>query len=538
MAVKESEVVLVSPMGVMYYSHLPYALLFLSSYLETNGIRTQIVDLRPKIKSYHLRVFSERISLMVNRRYPYFDAILSELKQRTPLLIGLQCYTAHYPSVMQLAKFIKEENSNIAIVAGGVHATIRPQDFIFAGSPIDFAISGEGETPLLKLARALKDKSGFDNIEGLSWLKDGKTPIIGSRNIEADISQFPVPDYGKVDMKFYTYPCVGNIEGLPLSGVGIITSRGCPYNCHFCANIYMRPENNKISRIRYRPAGQIADELQLLKDKYKIDGFFVTEACPFVTKERVVDFCETLIKRNLNLVWGTKLRADFLDDEGLLRLMKRTGLMHIDFGVESGSPAMLKAINKQITVGQIKNAFRLCRKNGIRTSANIMFNLPNEIEEDLLLTQELLDRIKPTVAAVQLYVPELGSKFYEEYVSPQLTTSEYDIYGNDANFHYEINDKRFKFVKHNTDLEKLMARLRMKHNKLMHITFRPAYWKRVIVSPKLSEYMLEYIILFFYSFYKVIVECDSFFFKNYLKKTFKKVISLFVPSKKVPPQQF
>lgn len=477
---KTSNIILISPITRVYSTYLPFALLYLSSYLESCGISTKIIDLKIRNK--------ERYIDFENR---YINTILKSIDENEPLLIGLTCFTAEYNLTMKLAQTIRN-NTNTPIVVGGIHATLKPQEFIFSGSPVDFAVIGEGETPLFTLVNVLKNKYSFKKLKSTAYLgSNNKMQVNGVCNVEKDLSKFPMPNYDKIDMNFYIQPCAWHVRPLLLSGIQIITSRGCPYSCDFCANNYLRSKNKGCPSVRYRPIDQIIEELELLVKKYKIDGFYVIDDCFMILKERTVEFCEKLIKKGLNLVWGAETRVNFVTDENLLKLMKKSGLIQLDFGVESGSPSMLKEINKQQTVKQIEAAFKLCKKVGIRTFANIMFNLPNETEEDVILTEKLLNNIKPSVLGMALTVPLLGTKIYEEYVFPKLTPPEYELYNKDP--YYKIVDDRFMLAKYTIDFKKLTAKLRLKYGLFGGISLSPIYLRKLIKSKYLRVYITKFI---------------------------------------------
>jgi len=477
---KTSNIILISPITRAYSIYLPFALLYLSSYLESYGIFTKIIDLKIRNK--------ERYIDFENR---YINTVLKSIDENGPLLIGLTCFTAEYNLTMKLAQTIRN-NTNTPIVVGGVHATLKPQEFIFPGSPIDFAVIGEGETPLLTLANVLKNKYSFKELKSTAYLgSNNKMQVNGVCNVEKDLSKFPMPNYDKIDMNFYVQPSTGQVRFLLLSGIQILTSRGCPYSCDFCANNYLRSKNKACPSVRYRPIDQIIEELELLVKKYEIDGFYAMDDCFMILKERTVEFCEKLIKKELNLVWGAETRVNFATDEKLLRLMKKSGLIQLDFGVESGSPSMLKEINKQQTVKQIEAAFKLCKKVGIRTFANIMFNLPNETEKDVILTEKLLNDIKPSVLAMALTVPLLGTKIYEKYVFPKLTPPEYELYNKSP--YYGIVDDRFILARYIIDFKKLTAKLRLKYGLFGGISLSPIYLRKLIKSKYLLVYITKFI---------------------------------------------
>ena len=308
--------------------------------------------------------------LLKRNRYAVFcEEIIEEIRVRKPVLVGISCYTPEYHWTMEMARKIKER-TGVSIVVGGIHATIKQEDFIFKGSPVDFAIIGEGETPLTELVLALKEQRPLKQHGSIAYLDKNGDASIGTCNIEKDIAAYPSPDYRKIDMRSFLKPVSYHIRNIALSGVEIFTSRGCPYQCEFCNNTYMWQSQKIAPAIRYRDVDRVIDELKYMAAVYGIDGFYVLDDCFLLSKQRVADFCEKLIKSGPELVWGAETRVNLVNDEALLKLMKRSGLIQLDFGVESGSPAMLSAIQKGITVDQTKKAFDLCRRNGIRSFAN------------------------------------------------------------------------------------------------------------------------------------------------------------------------
>lgn len=489
------DVVLISPENRKYSISLPFALLYLSSYLEANSVSTQIIDLKDT-----RRAFSRL------RRQPesYDKVVVDYIKKNRPVLVGLTCYTSEYNSVMRTARMIKE-SADVFIVVGGVHPTLMPQDFLFEQSPVDFVIMGDGETPLLGLVNSLKrgDES-YKKTHGVGYFEmTDKRAVTHGCNVELDLSRFPMPDYQKIDMDFYTRPDIEHVRWLPISGVSIFTGRGCPYNCEFCAVNFLRSLNKNAAKMRYRPVEQVIEEIKLLVKNYRIDGFYVLDDCFMVNEERTTEFCRKLIAERLDLIWGCETRVNLVRSERLLKLMKMAGCIQMDFGVETGSPGMLNAVNKEVTVEEIKTAFRLCRKTGIRTFANILFNLPNETKEDVVLTHLFLNQIKPSVVGCATTVPLLGTALYEKHVFPRLTPQEYELYN--LNVYEDIVDKRFKLACHDLDLIKIVRRLNNKYMDSLSnwcrvpnsipLNFR--YWRKILASYNWQKYLSVYMRMLF-----------------------------------------
>lgn len=484
------DVVLVSPENRKYFKYVPFALLYLSSYLEANGVSTRIIDLKDMTRG-----FSRAPRLTES----YDRTVVNFIKESRPILVGLTCYTSEYNSVIKTARMIKEAVDTF-IVVGGVHPTLMPHDFLFEKSPVDFVIMGDGEMPLLRLVNSIKqDDNSYKRIPGVGYFEIEENKVVTQGcNVELDLSKFPMPDYGKINMDFYTNPDIEHIRWLSIAGVSIFTSRGCPYNCEFCAVNFLKSLNRDAAKMRYRPIDQVIEEIEFLVKKYHIDGFYVLDDCFMVQEERTVEFCQKLIAKRLNLIWGCETRVNLIRNENLLKLMKSAGCIQMDFGVETGSPDMLKGVNKQVTVEQIKTAFQLCRRNGIRTFANILFNLPNETEEDVVLTHQLLSEIKPSVVGCGTTVPLLGSVLYEKYVFPKLTLQEYELYN--LNVYEKIVDERFKLAQHDLDFVSIVRRLNNKYLDPVLYCYRlpsaipliSIYWRKILTSYHWRKYLSVY----------------------------------------------
>ena len=137
------DICFVSPAQRAYNHHRPpLALMFLAAYLEKLGINTKIIDPIAKYK----------VSVEVKRVIEY--KIIEEVTKFAPLIVGISCYTPEFNDVLELASKIKK-NINTRIVIGGVHPTLRPEDFFFKDSPVDFVVIGEGENTLAELTQAI-----------------------------------------------------------------------------------------------------------------------------------------------------------------------------------------------------------------------------------------------------------------------------------------------------------------------------------------------------------------------------------------------
>jgi radical SAM superfamily enzyme YgiQ (UPF0313 family) len=157
---------------------------------------------------------------------------------------------------------------------------------------------------------------------------------------------------------------------------------------------------------------RVLDEVETLKRDFNIDGLWVVDDTFVLKEKRVVEFCEGLKKRKINIKWACQARVDTFTD-GMAKAMKSSGCVQVDFGVESGSRAILDYIKKEIDPEDIKRAFRIAKKNGLRVLATVMVGVPIEREEDLELTEKLLDEIGPNFVAPFFITPFPGTELYD-----------------------------------------------------------------------------------------------------------------------------
>lgn len=189
--------------------------------------------------------------------------------------------------------------------------------------------------------------------------------------------------------------------------------RGCPFSCIFCVN------NAKKIPFRYRSPDKILEELLLLKQKYKIKSFSFFDDTFSVPRKKIIDICKLMIKNDLNLKWDCLSRVDSVDKE-VLTLMKYAGCFKISFGCESGSDETLKYLNKGITTDQIRQAFHLCDKIGIKTTAYFTIGAWNENERDIRQTIDFARYITPGYAIFFIMSPKPNSGFWRTLKEKQI----------------------------------------------------------------------------------------------------------------------
>ena len=241
-----------------------------------------------------------------------------------PDVIGLSCMTSDYEWVKDFCNLPNKSLSQIII--GGPHATALPE-LTLRETQADWVVRGEGEDLLRMLVCA--PPSVF--IHGDQILGNIKPPEIG----------WNWPEWRLIDPRWYHLPQGGVTKRWPVAPIA--TSRGCPYECTFCASPLLHNRT-----IRYRGAEDVVEEMTYLMDKFEVKEFNIIDDNFTAKTEHAGAICELMIKRGLNATWSCEngIRADRVE-KGLLALMKRAGCYRVAFGVESPNQKILENIKKK-----------------------------------------------------------------------------------------------------------------------------------------------------------------------------------------------
>jgi len=209
------------------------------------------------------------------------------------------------------------------------------------------------------------------------------------------------------DSLWYLIP-PGFIRGSFNWGIATIMSgRGCPYNCIFCAsqNVFGRG-------MRRRSVQNVMKEIRYLKEKYNIRGLFFLDDTFTVNDNWLKEFCTTLKGEDYRLIWGCQARGDTITEEKLA-IMKNAGCVQVDIGVESGNDTILENLHKNEKVEDLRRAFAITKKLGIKTFASFIIGNPGEGIKEIEDTKKFALEIQPDMAGFCILVPYPGTPLYD-----------------------------------------------------------------------------------------------------------------------------
>jgi radical SAM superfamily enzyme YgiQ (UPF0313 family) len=337
----------------------PLGLLYLATVLNRNGYKATITDLASVPEEDW------------ERSIPQAD------------VYGFDTFTSTYKRTLQILQLIKRINPDSIKIAGGPHASALPQQ---VAHDFDFVVVGEGEKRLLRILRSLNKGERLNPIQ--------------YEIVIDDLDSLPFPDYSLVDLASYRR-LVANRPS-----VGIISTRGCPYQCAFCTSSIQGVDR----QIRYRSPQNLASEIAQLRNLYDITSFKIQDDIFTLRIARIREISRRLVP--LVIVYRCNGRVDLCTNKEMLELLYASGCRHITFGVESGSPRMLERMNKRHTITEVRTAVALAKEVGFIVRANLMVGFPGETWDTIQETVDLMLACQPHEYVISAFVPYPGTDPY------------------------------------------------------------------------------------------------------------------------------
>ena len=253
-------------------------------------------------------------------------------------IIGFSTTTALFNRATQILQWVRKIRGDIPCIIGGPHATVMPEECLEHG--FNFCVIGEGEQTIIELVEAIASGPPT-TVRGIAWKEGESIQINEFQPFISDLDIIPFPARDLLDYECYF--------SHGLHSIGIISSRGCPYNCRFC-----KPMQDKLfgRKVRIRSVLNVVNEIKHVVETFegKCNHFFFkddTLTCNGIEWFR--NFNKLLREKQLDIKWGCQARVDRVDEE-LLAVMKDAGCRRITFGVESGSQRILNFYRKGITI--------------------------------------------------------------------------------------------------------------------------------------------------------------------------------------------
>ncbi|MBI4503087.1 MAG: B12-binding domain-containing radical SAM protein [Gemmatimonadetes bacterium] len=296
------------------------------------------------------------------------------------------------------------------VIVGGADPTDQAELYLSRGA--HFVLLGEGEETLADLLDQLAGgrRDAAQAVPGLSWAGTNGIRSSGLRDPIRDLDALPFPAWDLIDVNRYRAAWLGRHGYFSLN---MVTTRGCPYHCNWCANPIWG------QRYSVRSPANVVAELKFLKETYRPDHIWFMDDIMGLKPGWLSQFADLVAAHQVPVPFKSLSRADLLLRDGAIDALRRAGCRTVWIGAESGSQAVLDAMEKGTRVEQIRAAAARLRGAGVEPAFFLQFGYPGESWGDIRKTFRLVWDCMPDDIGVSVSYPLPGTKFHQR-VSHEL----------------------------------------------------------------------------------------------------------------------
>lgn len=324
------------------------------------------------------------------------EKYMQVIKNYNADIIAFTAWTFVYPYIREFLRWTKEATGAFT-VCGGYHATLAPEEVI-TEEGIDALCIGEGEYPMLDLCNKLERGEEIYDIESL-WFRKGDQVIRNPvRPYPENLDLLPMPDFKLFDFE--------NFLSSKIKTALVMLSRGCVFNCTYCANPQLRDiYPNRGNYARFKSPQKSIEYLKAILERYPFISYFnFMDSILALKRDWFMEFIDLYIKE-INLPFNCRLRSDLLDEEIVVKL-KEADCYMAHLGIESGDEAMrYKYLSRKMSDRQIIDSFRWLQQYKIPTLTYNIVGLPHETPRKALKTIKLNARVGSKRMITSIFFP-------------------------------------------------------------------------------------------------------------------------------------
>lgn len=390
--------------------YLPLGIAYIAGALTASGYNVKILNGEVVLAPYTLKENSKTPTAFFHAtdRYvkyhdislPLWEILGNAIIKESPDVVGLSMWSGSYLSVLNICRVIKILNPDIITVVGGVHPTLDPISVI-EHPEVDFVVRGEGERVVVDLWKLIEEGGDIHrkacSIRGV-WTKvNDKIHQNDKADMIEEIDEIPFPNYEVI------------VNENPAQAIlGIMTARGCPFNCTFCASKTIWGK-----KVRFRSIDSCIDELRYYRERFGLKWFRVNDDSFCISKQRVLEFCDKLVE-NFGHTWNFAIDANVNNlDEEIIRKLEWAGCTGISIGIESVVPRIQKLSRKYINLNHARKIISCVNKSKIACGAYFMTGFPEETEKELLETVKFMSMTKPENSMWSIVTPYPGTELHQ-----------------------------------------------------------------------------------------------------------------------------
>lgn len=369
------------------YCSFPLGLGYIASYVRQAGHEVRLFDPEPS-------------------QTP-LETMFKQLEEFHPDVVGITSVTSNFMLARQIA-IDTRQLLKCMVIMGGPHVNALPRSTLQSTPDLDAVIMGEGEIPMLALADYF-DAHGsvdFSKIPGAAFIASGQYRENPRPELIADLDALPYPARDLVDINLYQlHPHFQRGR----KSATILSSRGCPSQCTFCANLCLG------RKFRAHSPERFVNEMKYMAGHYGIRHFHIVDDCFTANPRRVANICDLLLAERRDITWFAFGRVNTLRDESLLAKMKKSGCECVILGIETGDQWISDLMKKGTTLEMAEECCRLLRKKRITYINSFIIGNEGDTEETVKATIAFAMKLKSAIAGFNMMIPFPGTAIFQKY---------------------------------------------------------------------------------------------------------------------------
>lgn len=397
--------------------YAPLGILYLSSHLRARGFDVEIYD----------STFGSR------------EELFGILRDGPPAALGIYGNLMTRGNVLEIIAAARM--SGWRVILGGPEPANYAEEYIAAGA--EAIVAGEGETAVEQLMASGFDPSAWPQIEGIIFRDaEGRIVRTAAAALIACLDDQPWPDRERIDIPRYMRTWR---EHHGRASISVITARGCPYRCNWCSHsVYGHTHRRRSPRA-------VADEVEWLLRRYEPDMLWIADDVFTIHPGWLYEYAAELKRRRIRIPFECITRADRVN-ERIAETLRDLGCMRVWIGSESGSQRILDAMQRGVTVEQVRSAVELCRENGIQTGMFLMWGYEGEGIGDVEATIGHVRECRPDIFFTTVLYPIKGTPYFNKVaeklvrIKPWATSTDREaaIQGRHSRRFYQYADELLK----------------------------------------------------------------------------------------------
>lgn len=404
-------------------AEIPLGICYIKAYLKS-----KISNIKVKIYDSNIDAINYIVNFNNNATMnSLWKRVKNEIETFLPDIVGVSVFSYAMASEgHKIVAMCKKLNKNIITVMGGPYPTLS-SDIVMEDNNVDIVVLSEGELVFSNLIKSLKNREPLGNINGIVYRDNGNIKVNPLENKINDLDTLPFPDLDDLPVELYGKLARSGWERVidNIRPVSLVSSRGCVYQCGFCAT-------KKVwGNLRCRSARNVIEEIKCLKNKYNINFVKFNDDLFTYDSARVIDICDSFIKERIIDHWGScGETVKSLKNKQMVKKMIESGYYVFSLAIESGCSKTLKIIKKPLQLEMVNEAINNLRQyKEAYIGASFIVGFPFETKEDIQETYNFAATLDVNWVSFNMFTPFPKTDLYDYCIEENFLKNDNVKYG-------------------------------------------------------------------------------------------------------------